>query len=95
MSDKKWIIEFQQGQSNLVVDNTEMKQTVYIYKCKECTITVKGKVNSILVDSCERVGVLFDDVLSTIEFINSKNVQAQVSYFGQKVRERERERLIV
>ncbi len=39
----------------------------------------KGKVNSILVDSCERVGVLFDDVLSTIEFINSKNVQAQVS----------------
>ena len=80
LSDKKWIIEFQTGQNNLVVENTEMKQTVYIYKCKESTITVKGKVNSILIDSCERVGVLFDDVLSTIEFINSKNVQAQVNY---------------
>ena len=39
---------------------------------------MKGKVNSILIDSCSRVGLLFDDVLSTVEFINSQNVQMQV-----------------
>lgn len=78
LEDKKWKIEYQQKNHSLVVDKTDLKHTVYIYQCKECTITVKGKVNSILLDSCQRVGLLFDDVLSTVEFINSNNVQLQV-----------------
>jgi len=77
LDDKKWKIEFQNKRNDLVIDKTEIKHTVYIYKCKECTITVKGKVNSILIDSCNRVALLFDDVLSTVEFINSQSVQAQ------------------
>lgn len=78
LDDKKWKIEFQKNRSDLVVDQTDLKHTVYIYKCRECTVTVKGKVNSILIDSCHRVGLLFDDVLSTVEFINSSSVQMQV-----------------
>lgn len=76
--DKKWKIENQLNRNDLVIEDTDLKQTVYIYQCKECTITVKGKINSIIVDSCNRVGLLFDDVLSTVEFINSKSVQMQV-----------------
>ena len=75
--DKKWKVEYQAGRSDLLIDNTEIKQTVYVYQCRDCTITVKGKVNSILIDSCTKVGLLFDDVLSTVEFINSKSVQMQ------------------
>ena len=78
LDDKKWKIEYQQNKNDLIVDKTDLKHTVYIYQCKNCTITVKGKVNSILIDSCQRVGLLFDDVLSTVEFINSNNVQMQV-----------------
>lgn len=77
LEDKKWKIEYQNKRNDLVIDQTQIKQTVYIYKCKECTITVKGKVNSILIDSCSRVALLFDDVLSTVEFINCQSVQAQ------------------
>jgi adenylyl cyclase-associated protein len=77
LEDKKWKIEFQNKRNDLVIDQTEIKHTVYIYKCKECTITVKGKVNSILMDNCSRVALLFDDVLSTIEFINCQSVQMQ------------------
>jgi adenylyl cyclase-associated protein len=76
--DKKWKVEYQQNKHDLLIDDTDLKQTVYIYQCKDCTITVKGKVNSILLDSCTKVGLLFDDVLSTIEFINCKSVQMQV-----------------
>jgi adenylyl cyclase-associated protein len=78
LADKKWKVEFQQNRNDLVIDKTDMKHTVYIYQCRECTITVKGKVNSILIDSCYKVGLLFDDVLSTVEFINTKNAQMQV-----------------
>ncbi len=78
LDDKKWKIEYMNKRNDLVIDQTEIKQTVYIYKCKECTIQVKGKVNSILVDSCNRVGLVFEDLLSTIEFINCQSVQMQV-----------------
>jgi adenylyl cyclase-associated protein len=67
------------NKNDLVLSDTEIKQTVYIFQCKNCTIKVQGKVNSISLDSCERVALLFDDVLSTVEFINSKSVQAQVT----------------
>ena len=30
-----------------MLDHTELKQTVYIYKCTNSVIQVKGKVNSI------------------------------------------------
>ncbi len=67
------------NKNDLVIRDTEIKQTVYIYQCRNCTIKVEGKVNSISLDSCDRVALLFNDVLSTVEFINSKNVQAQVT----------------
>lgn len=41
------------GNRSIVIDNTERKQTVYIFKCTECTIQVKGKINSIVVGECE------------------------------------------
>lgn len=78
LEDKKWKIENQYKQNNLIIENTDIKQTVYVYQCSKCTVIVKGKVNSISIDSCQRVDLLFDDVLSMVEFINSKNVQMQV-----------------
>ena len=39
--------EFQKDNRNLVISETEMKQTVYIYKCERSTIQIKGKVNAI------------------------------------------------
>lgn len=35
-------------------------------------------MNSITIDSCHRVGLLFDDVLAMVEFINSTSSQMQV-----------------
>jgi len=83
LEDKKWKIEYQVKQENLIVDQTDMKQSVYVYKCRECTIIVKGKVNSILIDSCNRVGILFDDVLSTVEFINSTKTDGCQVYLSK------------
>lgn len=75
----KWKIEYQINPiDDIIIDNTDLKQTVYIYKCEKCTIIVIGKVNSILIDSCKSVSLLFDDVLSTVEFINSSMCQMQV-----------------
>jgi adenylyl cyclase-associated protein len=55
-----------------------MRHTVYVYKCTNSTITIEGKVNSIVLDQCTKVGVQFTSVVSLIEFINCRSMKAQV-----------------
>lgn len=75
---KKWLIEYQKSNPSLVVENADMTNVVYIFKCENSTITVKGKINSIFMDSCKKCSVLFDSVVSSIEFVNCQSVQMQV-----------------
>ncbi|KAF5283355.1 hypothetical protein FQA39_LY04731 [Lamprigera yunnana] len=78
---KKWLIEYQKGNHNLLVEKAEMNNVVYLYKCENSTVTVKGKLNSITLDSCKKTSVVFDSLVSSIEFINCQSVQMQV--FGK------------
>jgi len=75
---KKWIVDYQENNRGLVI-NGEMQQTIYVYMCKNSTLQVKGKVNSITLDNCKKCAVVFDSVVSTCEFINCQSVQCQVT----------------
>ncbi|KAL0119324.1 hypothetical protein PUN28_009714 [Cardiocondyla obscurior] len=74
---KKWLVEYHKGES-VVVDNAEMNNVVYMFRCQDSTLTVKGKVNSIVMDSCRKSSVVFDSLVSSIEFVNCQSVQMQV-----------------
>ncbi|XP_070534576.1 adenylyl cyclase-associated protein 1-like isoform X3 [Ptychodera flava] len=78
MSGSKWLVEHHEGNKNIVVETTALKQTVYIYKCNDSTIQVKGKVNSIVLDGCKKTGVAFDSLVSSFDVINCQSVQIQV-----------------
>ena len=56
---------------------TDAKQQVYIYKCQNVTIQITGKLKSVIVDSCAKVGVVFDTAISACEVVNCKSVQVQ------------------
>lgn len=73
--DNNWQIENQNKQTNLLVDKTDLKQTITIKNCTECKIIIKEKVNSILIDSCNHLDLIFNDDIFNIEFINSNNIQ--------------------
>jgi len=75
---KKWLVENQKNNTNLVVDGAEMNNVVYIFKCVNSTITVKNKINSIVMDSCKKSSVVFESLVSSAEFINCQSVQMQV-----------------
>ncbi|XP_021365211.1 adenylyl cyclase-associated protein 1-like isoform X2 [Mizuhopecten yessoensis] len=75
---KKWVVENHVDNPNIQITDTAINQTVYIYKCQKSTIQIKGKINSIIVDSCKKVGVVFDDLVSSLEFINCQSVKGQV-----------------
>lgn len=82
---KKWIIEYQKNNRNLLVDNAEMNNVVYMFKSEGSTLTVKGKINSIVIDSCKKCSVVFDSLVSSVEFVNCQSVQMQVRKKATKV----------
>uniref|UniRef100_A0A0N5BDI3 Adenylyl cyclase-associated protein n=1 Tax=Strongyloides papillosus TaxID=174720 RepID=A0A0N5BDI3_STREA len=74
---KNWCVEYYKNDKNVVVNIGDMKQTVYIFKCEGSVIQIKGKVNSIMMDSCKKTSIVFDNLLSQIEIINSQSIQVQ------------------
>jgi adenylyl cyclase-associated protein len=79
LSGTKWEVEYQDGNKNILIEETESKHTVYAYQCKNSTIVVKGKVNAIIIDSCERVAVVFDNAIASVDIVNSKSIEVQVT----------------
>ncbi|XP_052739262.1 adenylyl cyclase-associated protein 2 [Bicyclus anynana] len=75
---KKWVIEYQKGNSNLVVENAEMNNVVYMFRCRDSALTVRGKINGVVLDSCTKCAVVFDNLVSSVEFVNCQSVQMQV-----------------
>jgi adenylyl cyclase-associated protein len=82
----KWVIENQTKDSAknysenglLEVEISDPKQQVYIFNCDEVTIKVSGgKLKSLIVDSCEKVNVIFDTIISGCELVNSKKIAVQ------------------
>lgn len=79
LSGKKWTIEYQNGANgdNAVSIDTDLKQTVYIYRCHNSLVKINGKVNAIVLDGCSKTGCIFEEALASIEVVNSKDIQIQ------------------
>ncbi|CAG9530317.1 unnamed protein product [Cercopithifilaria johnstoni] len=74
---KQWNVEYYKNNNNVMVEVSNMKQTVYVFKCENTVIQIKGKVNSVTLDSCKKTSVVFDSLLSQLEVINCQSVQIQ------------------
>ncbi|KAJ9152692.1 hypothetical protein P3X46_026228 [Hevea brasiliensis] len=74
---RKWVVENQIGKRNLVIDDCDSKQSVYIFGCKDSVLQIQGKVNNITVDKCTKMGVVFMDVVAACEIVNCSGVEVQ------------------
>ncbi|CAA2987044.1 Cyclase-associated protein 1 [Olea europaea subsp. europaea] len=74
---RKWMVENQIGKKNLVVDDCDAKQSVYVFGCKDSVLHIQGKVNNITVDKCTKMGVVFMDVVAACEIVNCSSVEVQ------------------
>ncbi|EPS61598.1 adenylyl cyclase-associated protein [Genlisea aurea] len=74
---RKWMVENQVGRSNLVIEECDAKQSVYVYKCNESVLHIRGKVNNITIDKCTKLGVVFKDVVAACEIVNCDSVKVQ------------------
>ncbi|KAK4754904.1 hypothetical protein SAY87_008661 [Trapa incisa] len=74
---RKWVVENQIGQKNLVIDDCDAKQSVYIFRCKDSVLQIQGKVNNITIDKCTKMGVVFAEVVAACEIVNCNRVEVQ------------------
>jgi len=79
LQDKKWVVEWQENNQNIQIAETELRQTVYIYKCEKSVVQITGKVNSITLDGCKRVSVVFSDAVAQIELVNCISCEVQIT----------------
>ena len=86
LDGKKWNVEFFKNKQDLEINEVEVNQSVYVYKCEGSTIKVNGKCNNIILDGCKKTAVVFGSVVSSIEFINCQSVQMQVSQSVSQLR---------
>lgn len=77
LQGKKWAVEFQKNNQECIVEVDSIKHTVYVFKCEKSVIQVKGKPNSIVIDSCKKVDLVFENALSQVEIVNSDSVRVQ------------------
>uniref|UniRef100_A0A8C2KZK3 Adenylyl cyclase-associated protein n=1 Tax=Cyprinus carpio TaxID=7962 RepID=A0A8C2KZK3_CYPCA len=78
LEGKKWRVEHQEQSHDLVIEETELRQVVYVFSCSNSTLQIKGKGNSIIMDNCKKLGLVFDSVVGIVEIINSRDIQLQV-----------------
>ncbi|XP_026202369.1 adenylyl cyclase-associated protein 2 [Anabas testudineus] len=78
LEGKKWRVEYFEQKHDLIIEETELKQVVYVFSCNNSTLQIKGKINSIIVDNCKKLGLVFENVVGIVEIINSKAIQLQV-----------------
>lgn len=74
---RKWAVENQIGRKDLVIDDCDAKQSVYIYGCNDSVLQIKGKVNNITIDKCTKMGLVFMDVVAACEIVNCGRVEVQ------------------
>ena len=74
---KKWLVEYFKGDREINIEDAQMNQTVYIYKCENSAVKVTGKCNNVILDSCRKTGVVFESLVSGCEIVNCQGVQVQ------------------
>jgi len=72
-------IENQVANKTMEFASEMLQQTIYMYNCKNSILKVTGKINSIVIDKCVGCGIVLENVVSSIETINCRDIDVQIT----------------
>ncbi|KAK0555209.1 suppressor of rasval19 [Tilletia horrida] len=79
LNGTKWAVESHEGNRDIVIEVTDIGQTVSVYGCKDSTIVVKGKCNAVSIASCSKTNLVLDTVVSSVEITSSPSFAVQIT----------------
>lgn len=78
LDGNKWIIENFEKHPEPIEIEAEMSHSLLISRCSQTTIVVKGKANAITVENTQRLSIVIDSLVSTVDVVKSSNFALQV-----------------
>ncbi|WWD05994.1 hypothetical protein V865_004079 [Kwoniella europaea PYCC6329] len=75
----KWMIEYQEDNKNIVIDQTELHQTVHIFNCKNSVVKISGKINAVTMVGCKKTAVVLDSAVSSLSITSSPSFEVQIT----------------
>ncbi|KAI2469873.1 adenylate cyclase associated N terminal-domain-containing protein [Annulohypoxylon bovei var. microspora] len=78
LDGNKWIIENFDKHAEPIEIEAEMSHSVLISRCNQTTIIVKGKANAVTIENTQRLSLVIDSLVSTVDVVKSSNFALQV-----------------
>jgi len=81
LDGNRWTIENYEDvpQQNPIRIDAERQHSILISRCNSSVVQVVGKANAISVDNCLRLRLIVDDLVSSIEVINSSRIHIDIN----------------
>lgn len=79
LDGNKWTIEYHEDNRSIVIDQTELNQTVNIFNCKNSIVQIKGKINAVQMTNCTKTSILVDTLVSSLEVTGSPSFAVQIT----------------
>lgn len=74
----RWVVEGWEGQEEVAVQGVAMGEGVQVMGCKKSMVAVEGKVNAVVIEHCEGLGLLMGSAVSVVEAIRCERLRLQV-----------------
>ncbi|KAL2023993.1 hypothetical protein VTK56DRAFT_228 [Thermocarpiscus australiensis] len=78
LEGNKWTIENFDKEPQPIEIHVELSHSVLISKCNNTTIILKGKANAVTVENTNRLSLVVDSLVSTVDVVKSANFALQV-----------------
>ncbi|KAF2962836.1 hypothetical protein GQX73_g10729 [Xylaria multiplex] len=78
LDGNKWTIENYEKHAEPIEIEVSMSQSVLISKCNHTTIILKGKANAVTIENTQRLSLVIDSLVSTVDVVKSSNFALQV-----------------
>ncbi|KAK8105862.1 hypothetical protein PG999_009221 [Apiospora kogelbergensis] len=78
LDGNKWLIENYERHSEPIEIEASINHSVLISKCSHTTIIIKGKANAVTVENTQRLSIVVDSLVSTVDVVKSSNFALQV-----------------
>ncbi|KAI0483157.1 adenylyl cyclase-associated protein [Xylariaceae sp. FL0804] len=78
LDGNKWTIENFEKHSEPIELQVAMSHSVLISKCSQTTIILKGKANAVTIENTQRLSLVIDSLVSTVDVVKSSNFALQV-----------------
>ncbi|KAI1163330.1 adenylate cyclase associated N terminal-domain-containing protein [Nemania serpens] len=78
LDGNKWTIENYEKQAEPIEIEVSMSQSILISKCSHTTIILKGKANAVTIENTQRLSLVVDSLVSTVDVVKSSNFALQV-----------------